>query len=55
MERSIFNLIEVYESNTIIGVHGETSFHRFDLAVEYFVKMSDKLNDSFNTVYLVLN
>ena len=47
-------MIEVYGNNSIIGVCGETVFNSLDKAIEYFIKISDRLNDSFTTVYLSL-
>lgn len=50
----LFNSIEVYENNSIVGITGNTDFNNLSLALEYFSKISDRLNDSLTTVYLLL-
>lgn len=55
MERKIFNDIEVYGSNSIVGITGETSFNdNLDKAFDFFCKLSDRINDSGETIYLIL-
>jgi hypothetical protein len=50
----LFNSIEVYGNNSIVGITGNTDFNDLSLALEYFSKISDRLNDNFTTVYLLL-
>ena len=54
MERKIFNNMEVYGNDSIVGLAGETSFNNLDNAIDFFMKQSEKLNDVYYTVYLIL-
>lgn len=54
MERKIFNNIIVYGSNSVVGLSGETSFNSLDKAFDFFCKLSDRINDSGETIYLIL-
>ena len=54
MLKNVFSSIEVYENNSVVGIGGNTGFNNLESAIEYFIKISDRLNDRFNTVYLVL-
>lgn len=54
MIKNIFDSIEVYENNSIVGIGGNTGFNNLDSAIEYFIRLSDRLNDNLSTVYLIL-
>lgn len=50
----IFESIEVYGNNSIVGITGNTYFNSLDKAIDYFNKLSDSLNDCYNSIYLSL-
>ena len=54
MERRIFDNMEVYGNDSVIGLSGETSFTSLDKAIDFFMIQSEKLNDVYYTVYLTL-
>ena len=46
--------MEVYGNDPVIGLSGETSFTSLDKAIDFFMIQSEKLNDTYYTVYLTL-